>query len=99
MAVKDGLQATGLGSAFGVVADLIVTGGDTIWFLLELLIDQGPLLFLLTSRLLSAAPSVSWLPEDTLQTAFTVLALMLALVAVYRLVSNLSDRFQQRYET
>jgi hypothetical protein len=99
MAVRDALQGTGIGAGFGVIADVLLTGGDTIWFLLELLIDQGPLLFVLVSRLLSAAPSISWLPQDTLQTVFTGLALALAAVTVYRLVSNLSDRFQQRYDT
>lgn len=99
MAVRDALQGTGIGAGFGVIADVLLTGGDTLWFLLELLIDQGPLLFVLVSRLLSAAPSIPWLPQDTLQTLFTALALTLAAVTVYRLVRNLSDRFQQRYDT
>lgn len=99
MAVRDALQGTGLGAAFGIVADVLVTGGDTLWFLVEIFIDQGPLLFLLTSRLLSAAPSVGWLPERTLQTAFTVIALSLAAVTLYRLLRNLSTRIQQKYDT
>lgn len=99
MAVRDALQGTGIGAAFGAVADLLLTGGDTVWFLVDLLIDQGPLLFLFVSRLRSVAPSIEWLPAGTLQTAYTAIAALLAIVALYRLAKNLSKRFNQRYDS
>lgn len=99
MAVRDALQGTGIGAAFGAAADLLLTGGDTLWFLVDLLIDQGPLLFLFVSRLRSVAPSVEWLPAGTLRAAYLVLAALLAAVALYRLLKNLSARFNQRYDS
>ena len=99
MAVRDALQGTGIGAAFGVLADIVLTGGDTLWFLVDLLIDQGPLLFLFVSRLRSVAPSVEWLPAGTLRAAYLALAALLAAVALYRLLKNLSARFNQRYDS
>jgi len=99
MAVRDALQGTGIGAAFGVLADIVLTGGDTLWFLVDLLINQGPLLFLFVSRLRSVAPSVEWLPAGTLRAAYLALAALLAAVALYRLLKNLSARFNQRYDS
>lgn len=99
MAVTDALQGTGIGAAFGVAADLLLTGGDTLWFLVDLLTDQGPLLFLFVSRLRSVAPSVEWLPAGMLQTAYLALAGVLAGIALYRLLTNLSARINQRYDS
>lgn len=99
MAIRDALQGLGLGSGFGIIADLLVTGGDTLFFLATVLIDQAPLLFVLLSRLLAAAPNVDWLPAQRLELVFTAVALFLAALVLYRLLTNLSNRFQQRYDT
>ena len=93
MAVRDALQGVGIGSVFGVAADLLLTGGDLVFFLI---VDQGPILFLFLSRLLAAAPSIGWLPESRLQTAFTALALVLAIVTLYRFSTNIAEFVRNR---
>lgn len=99
MALRDIGAGGGVGIAFGAVADLLVTGGDMVMLLVDLGIDLGPLLYLLLSRLLAAAPQISFLPENSIRTAFTAISLFLALGALYRIVKRLAARFGGNDET
>lgn len=88
MSVRDGLLAGGVGSVFAVLADLLVNGGEVILLVGAVLVEQSPLVYLLLSRLVAAAPNVSWLPTAEIQTAFTLVSLALAVVALVQLVRS-----------
>ena len=81
---------------FAVVADLLLSGGEALVFVFALLADQGGLVYLLLSRLLSAAPQLAWLPTDQLQTAFTVVSLLLAVVALVQLIRSTRESISDR---
>lgn len=86
MSARDGVLAGGVGSVFAVLADLLVNGGEIVIWMIALLAEQGGLVYMLLSRLLAAAPNVSWLPTEEIELAFTVVSLFLALVALVQLI-------------
>lgn len=96
MSLRDGAIATGFGTTFGFAADLLINGGEVIALLASFLVDNGGLLYLLLSRLLSAAPNVAWLPAGKLETAFTVVSLLLAAFALYRLARRAGGQISER---
>ena len=96
MSARDGLLASGVGSLFAVVADLLINGGEALVFVFALLAEQGGLVYLLLSRLVAAAPEVAWLPTDQIRTAFTVVSLLLAVVALVQLVRSTRRSVEER---
>mgnify|MGYP000100227623 CR=1 FL=1 len=93
MSLRDSLGALSIGGTFAAIADLVVNGGDVLLLILTFLLDQSGLLFLVVGRLEAAAPNVAWLPAGTLSTLSTVIALVSAVFALYRLANRFSDRF------
>ena len=81
---------------FAVGADLLVNGGEVLFALVAFLLDQGGLVYLLLSRLLSAAPNVAWLPTAKLETALTFVSLALAAVALIQLVRRAGRYISER---
>lgn len=96
MSARDGALAGTAGGIFAIAADLLVNGGEVLVLLASVLLDNGGLLTLFLSRLLSAAPEVAWLPAAKLQTAFTVVSLLLAVFALYRLARRAGRSISER---
>lgn len=99
MDIRDIGGATGLGGAFAAVADVVVTGGDAVFWIAGFALDQGPLLYVLLGRLVSLAPAVDWLPSSQIQTAFYVVAAVVAAVSLYRLIRRFGRSYRGKYET
>ena len=96
MSARDGLLAGGVGSVFAVLADLLINGGEIILTIVLVAAEQSGLVYLLLSRLVAAAPNVSWLPAAEIRTAFTVVSLLLALVALIQLVRRSRRSLSER---
>ena len=96
MSIKDGALASGIGSTAALGVDLLLNGGEVILMGISILMDQSTLIYLLLSRLRSAAPNVAWLPGAELNMAFTAVSLLLAVFALYRLSRNISNRFKSK---
>jgi hypothetical protein len=96
MSLRDGALAGGAGGVFAIAADLLVNGGEVVFALFAFLMDQSGLVYLLLSRLLSAAPNVAWLPTAKIETAFTVVSLALAAVALIQLARRAGRYLSER---
>lgn len=96
MSFRDGILASGVGGTFAIGADLIINGGEVLALLATILLENGGLVYIILSRLLSAAPEVAWLPAAKLQTAFTVVSLLLAAFALYRLARRAGRSISER---
>lgn len=93
------LGATGVGGVFATALDVVVTGGDAIWFLVDFLINQGPLLYVLLARLSVVAERVEWLPLEYIRPALYVFAAVSFAVLSYRLLNSLASGWRDRNET
>lgn len=96
MSFRDAGAAGGVGGIFAIGADLLVNGGEVVFALLGFLLDQGGIVYLLLSRLLAAAPRVAWLPTAKIETAFTVVSLVLAAVALFQLARRARSGISER---
>lgn len=96
MSYRDGFLAGGVGSVFALLADLVINAGEGIVFVVAILADQSGIVYLLLSRLLAAAPEVAWLPYTRIRTAFTVLSLILAAVALIQLARSTRRSIEER---
>ncbi|MFW6382841.1 MAG: hypothetical protein ACOCZD_02250 [Haloferacaceae archaeon] len=96
MSWRDGAIAGGAGGTFAVGADLLINGGEVVFALFGVLLDQSGLVYLLLSRLLAAAPHVGWLPTAEIELAFTVVSLLLAVFALYRLTKRSKRELSKR---
>lgn len=99
MDLRGVLGAGGVGGLFAAVVDVLVTGGDVAFWLLEFGLSQGPLLYVLLARLATLAPEVAWLPAGRIQSALYVVAAVVAAVSLYRLARNLGRSWKQRNES
>lgn len=99
MSWKDGLFAGGAGGATAAVADLLVNGGDLLFWLVSVLIDQGPLVYLLLSRLARLAPEIEWLPAAAIRRAMLAVSLILVGVALAKLLSRFATAWKQRNDS
>ncbi|MDZ5811600.1 hypothetical protein U4E84_09615 [Halorubrum sp. AD140] len=96
MSFRDGAIAGGAGGTFAVGADLLINGGEVAFALFGVLLDQSGLVYLLLSRLLSAAPHVAWLPAAEIELAFTAISLFLAAFTLYRLAKRSKRELSER---
>lgn len=96
MSLRDGILAGGVGGTFGILADILINGGEVVLMLFFALADQGGLVYLLLSRLVAAAPNVAWLPAEEIRTAFTVVSLLLAAVALIQLARSTRRSLDER---
>lgn len=98
MDIKGLLGGFGVSGTLAAVVDVLVTGGDVVFWLLGFAVDQGPLLYVLLARLSVLAPEVSWLPASRIQTALYVVAAVVAAISLYRLVNNFRRSWSNRNE-
>jgi len=99
MGLRDVLGAGGIGGVFAAVADLLVTGGDVVWFLVEFLIDAGPLLYVLMARLSVLAERLEWIPMGSIRPLMLGFAGLSFAVLGYRLLTNLVETWRDRNES
>lgn len=99
MDIKNILGAGGIGTGFALVADVLFTGGDFLFWAGEFLIAQGPLIYVLLSRLMVLAPDVSWLPEGSIQLALQAGAVVVVAIYGYRLIKRAVRSWSNRNET
>lgn len=96
MNAKKVLSASGITGFVAFLVDVVVNGGDLLLWVAELFVTQGPLLYVLLARLSRLAPRIEFLPAGSIERALYVVAGLVALVTVYRLVSNVSAAWRSR---
>ena len=99
MDLKGLAGGVGVSGTLAAVFDVLVTGGDVVWWLLEFAIAQGPLLYVLLARLSVLAPEIEWLPAARIQTALYVVAAVVAVISLYRLARNFRRSWNNRNES
>lgn len=99
MDLKELLGAGGVGGTFAAVADVVVTGGDVVFWLMSFAVDQGPLLYVLLARLSVIAPEIPWLPTSRIESALMVVAAVVALLSLYRLIKRLLNSWRSNNAT
>lgn len=85
MAIKRLLEATGVGSLFAALGDIILFGGDQIAEVLIFMFATIDLWLPFALRLERLAELVEWLPEDAVQRLVVIFAALAVLVYAYRL--------------
>jgi len=98
MELKDIPGAAKVGGAFGAIVDVLSNGGELIAFFVLGLVDTIDLWVPFLGNLVRAAPSLAWLPKETVGSLLTVVVLASAARYGYRIVASLSNRFRSQNE-